>query len=89
MLNEDQANAAARAILDQPQRDQQLRGAKLAAAKEKRSPPIRWLAVGALVGLSAGAALGYFFTGATIPWSILGLSLGMGIGMGFDRRNSV
>ncbi|RPE77083.1 hypothetical protein [Vulcaniibacterium tengchongense] len=86
MLDEDQAKAASQALLEQPQREQQRAAARLASKRTRGFPPIKWLAVGALSGLVAGGALGYRFMGETTPWSILGLSAGMAIGLAFDRR---
>lgn len=84
MLTEDQAKAAAQALLSQPQADQDKRTARLAAAKKRHFPPIKWLAVGSLSGMVVGAVAGFLLTGEINPWSIYGLSMGMTVGIGID-----
>lgn len=87
MLDKDQAEAASKALTEEPLRRQRERAEALAAKRERPFPPITWLIVGSLVGLVAGGVAGYMATGDTLPWSIFGLSIGMMIGIGLDQRH--
>jgi hypothetical protein len=87
MLTKEQAEAASQTLLSEPRLAQDARAAELSAKREKRRfPPIKWLAVGAILGLFAGGLVGYYFTGTTSPWSIFGLSAGMIVGIALDSR---
>ncbi|WP_101926886.1 MULTISPECIES: hypothetical protein [Luteimonas] len=88
MRTTEEAEAASDALLRDRKEAQRARATALAAVRGRRFPAIKWLTIGALSGLFTGGALAYWQTGSTLPWSIVGLSLGMAVGILLDRRRA-
>lgn len=89
MISEEQASAAARSLMDDSLERQQSAAAAGIARGSRRFPPIKWLAIGALVGLAAGTTLELLLTGTAAYWGVVGVGTGMAIGSAFDAdRNT-
>lgn len=84
-MSKEQANAAAQALMEVDLKRQE--DAKAVLDKKqttRRFPPIRWLVLGAIVGLVTGAILEFIHTRSVSYWGVVGVGMGMAIGSAFD-----
>lgn len=84
MKNEEKASAPAQSLMDALLERQQAGAAAGITRGRRRFPPIKWLSIGALVGLAAGTTLEYLLTRTVAYWGVVGIGTGMAIGSAFD-----
>ncbi|MGY0558066.1 hypothetical protein [Lysobacter sp. A421] len=87
MLTKEQANAAADVLLQDMQSRQEANAAKRADRRQSLADR-KWIAVGGLLGLTAGGIIGSYFFGQTFPSTFVGLVIGALLGKMRDGRDA-
>lgn len=90
MLDREQADVAADALLEEHRRVQAAKTAALTALAARRRqpfPPVKWTVICSLAGLVIGSVAEYALSGNITFWGIAGVGIGAAVGIPLDARH--